>query len=80
MAVTVELPPDVARKVRVLASRRGLDEAEFLAALAAEEVASLSDFAPGESRVMLHPKTGLPVLSGGLRLTRREIDDLLDEE
>jgi len=76
MRTTVDLPPAVHRRAAELAKRRG----ESLSAVIAD--LTVRGFAAIDEPVTLQtdPRTGLPVLSIGRRLTTDEVTDALDDE
>jgi hypothetical protein len=73
---TIDLPPAVHRRARELAAQRGQSLSSVLADLAVRGLAQLD--APVE--LGTDPRTGLPVLSLGRRITSGEVADVLDDE
>jgi hypothetical protein len=76
MRTTVDLPPAVHRRARELAKLRG----ESLSAVIAD--LTVRGFAQIDEPVILQtdPRSGMPVLSIGRRITANEVADALDDE
>jgi hypothetical protein len=76
MRTTVDLPPAVHRRAVELAKRRGESLSSVIADL------TMRGFAQIDEPVTLRtdPRSGLPVLSIGRRITADEVADALDDE
>lgn len=73
---TVDLPPNVHERVRRLAAERGDSMSAVLADLTMRGLAQLAS--PVE--LTTEPRTGLPVLSIGRRITDEDVVAALDDE
>lgn len=82
MVLTIDLPPEVARRVSELAKARGVDDAtvvtDFMSRSFTENASP--DANTSEPHIVFHPVSGLPALTGGVVHTREEIQQFLDEE
>jgi hypothetical protein len=76
MRTTVDLPPAVHRRARELAVQRGESLSAVLADLTARGLAQLA--VPVTLRT--DPRSGLPVLSLGRKVTSTEVAEALDDE
>ena len=76
MRTTVDLPPDVHRRVKEIAARRGTSLSNVIGDLAVRGLASLDD----PHRVVASPVTGFPTVSSGRALTLEDVADLIDED
>lgn len=76
MRITVDLPPAVHRRARELAAQRGQSLSAVVAELTTRGLAQLDT--PVELRT--DPRTGLPTLSVGRRVTSSDVADVLDSE
>jgi hypothetical protein len=76
MRTTVELPPSVHQRVRQIAAERGESISAVLADLTMRGLAQLDH--PVE--LSIDPRTGLPVLSIGRRVTADDVADALDDQ
>jgi len=76
MRTTVDLPPGLHRRARELAAQRGVSLSTVIADLTTRGLAQI------EAEVVLStdPRSGLPVLSIGRRISSAEVDALLAEE
>lgn len=76
MRTTVDLPPALHRRAVELATQRGQSLSSVIAELTARGFAQIDE--PVELEV--DPRTGLPVLSIGRRITSDDVAQLLDDE
>jgi hypothetical protein len=76
MRTTVDLPPAVHRRARELAERRGESLSAVLADLTVRGLAQIDE----PVVLSTDPRSGLPVLSVGRRVTSREVTEALDDE
>jgi hypothetical protein len=76
MRTTVDLPPAVHRRARELAERRGESLSAVLADLTVRGLAQIDE----PVVLSTDPRSGLPVLSVGRRVTSREVAEALDDE
>lgn len=72
----MDLPPKVHQRIRQIAAERGESLSSVLADLAVRGLAQLDD--PVE--LSIDPRTGLPVLSIGRRITAADVADALDDQ
>lgn len=72
---TIDLPPTVHRRARELAAQRGQSLSMVITDLAVRGMAQLD--VPVE--LTTGPRTGLPVLSLGRRITSNEVAEVLDD-
>lgn len=76
MRTTVDLPPDVHRRVKEIAARRRTSLSNVIGDLAVRGLASLDD----PDRVVASPVTGFPTISSGRGLTLEDVADLIDDD
>lgn len=76
MRTTVDLPPAVHRRARELAAQRGQSLSAVVADLTVRGLAQLDT--PVEVRT--DPRTGLPTVSVGRKVTSEDVAELLDDE
>lgn len=76
MRTTVDLPPAVHRRAVELARRRGESLSSVIADLTVRGFAQLDEPVTLET----DPRSGMPVLSIGRRITVDEVADMLDDE
>lgn len=75
MRTTVTLPPATHRRVRELAAARGSSVSAVIAELTARGLAQLDE----PVVLSVDPRTELPVLSVGRRITSAEVAEVIDE-
>lgn len=76
MRTTVDLPPAVHRRARELAERRGQSLSAVLADLTVRGIAQLDE----PVRLTVDPRSGLPVVSLGRKITSDDVAKALDDE
>lgn len=76
MRTTVDLPPNVHQRVRQIAADRGESISAVLADLTMLGLTQLDH----QVELSVDPRTGLPVLSLGRRITAAEVSDALDDD
>ncbi len=76
MRTTVNLPPGAHRRAQELAKQRHQPLSTVIADLAVRGLATLDE----PVQLTVDPKTGLPVISFGRRVTAAEVADALDDE
>ena len=76
MRTTVDLPPDVHRRAKLLADERRESLSATLAELTVRGLASLGD----EATIGTDPVTGLPTLTLGRPITSADVAEALDDE
>lgn len=76
MRTTVDLPPALHRRAVELAARRGQSLSSVIADLTVRGFAQIDEPVTLE----VDPRSGLPVLSLGRRITAAEVADALDDE
>lgn len=76
MRTTVDLPPAAHQRVRELAAARRESMSAVIAELTLRGLAQTEAPAP----LARNPRTGLPVISVGHRVTSEQVADLLDDE
>lgn len=76
MRTTVDLPAAVHRRAQEIARQRGESLSSVVAQLAARGLIALDE--PAE--IVTDPRSGLPTISVGRRVTSDEVDTALDDE
>ncbi len=76
MRSTVDLPPEVHRRVKLIAAQRNESLSNVIRDLAVRGLAALDD----PERVVPSPITGFPTISSGRSFTADEIAELIDED
>ncbi|MDO5502908.1 MAG: hypothetical protein Q4G67_07005 [Actinomycetia bacterium] len=76
MRTTVDLPPATHRRARELAEERGDSLSSTLADLVARGLAQTDS----EVELVIHSKSGFPMIRVGRPISAAEVDEFLDED